>query len=146
MGKNYYVHTLVAKTWLYKELINKAIEIKETIIECKNMTIDEIVNSYQTTYSIVCDHINRNPKDNYIENLRWVTMKENSENQIRIKKVQQYSLDGTFIEEFASIIRASKKTTVNAKLISFACNGKIKSAKDYIWKFKSNDNFVEEVD
>jgi len=146
LGKNYYVHTLVAKTWLYKELINKAIEIKETIIECKNMTIDEIVNSYQTTYSIVCDHINRNPKDNYIENLRWVTMKENSENQIRIKKVQQYSLDGTFIEEFASIIRASKKTTVNAKLISFACNGKIKSAKDYIWKFKSNDNFVEEVD
>lgn len=32
------------------------------------------------------DHINRNPKDDRIENLRWATCKENSNNRGRYKK------------------------------------------------------------
>lgn len=67
----------------------------------------------------------------------WVTHTENvnfsSHNSMR--KVIQYNLDGiTEIARFESRIEASIKTGTNNTSISKCCNGKQKSANNFIWK------------
>ena len=57
-GKNFYVHTLVAKTF--------------------------IPNPYNKKY---VDHINTNRLDNKVDNLKWVTMTENNNNKITKHKM-----------------------------------------------------------
>lgn len=50
------------------------------------------------------------------------------------KAVLQYSLDGTFIKEWKSVIQASKQLNLNH--ISECCNGKRKTCGSFIWRFK----------
>ena len=107
------------------------------------------------------DHINGNRYDNRVENLRWVTAKQNINNPItlkkhsdkmiglrindRCKKVQQFSIDGTPICVFNSIKEAQRKTGIEKANISAAARHKtrwvgdhyatIRTAGGFIWKF-----------
>jgi len=78
------------------------------------------------------DHINRKPDDNRLENLRWVTYKENAQNQeqkgcIRITKYERFQVlwyeDNTHrsktfkTREEAEEFRINKMKEINAKLI-----------------------------
>lgn len=107
------------------------------------------------------DHINTIKTDNRIENLRWVTSKENSNNiltlqhssestskkwkegcynnrnNIHYRKVQQFDKEGNLIATYDSIIEASEITGVERSSISAVClgtNPKRHSAGGYIWK------------
>lgn len=53
-----------------------------------------------------------------------------------IKKVYQYSLNFKFIDDHRSITDACKNTGVSRGDISAVCNGRQKTAKNYIWSFK----------
>ena len=108
------------------------------------------------------DHINTNILDYRIENLQWVTHKENSNNPITKKKlydnshskeakeksfltkkikggktapktVYQFSLEGVFVAEYNSIKEASKITGINSSDISSASLNKKCSAGGYLW-------------
>ena len=107
------------------------------------------------------DHINGNRYDNRVENLRWVTAKQNINNPItlkkhndkmiglrindRCKKVQQFSIDGTPICVFNSIKEAQRKTGIEKANISAAARHKtrlvgdhyatIRTAGGFFWKF-----------
>jgi len=52
------------------------------------------------------------------------------------KKVYQYDKNGNLIKEWESITQATLELKYSAGIISMVCNGKIKTAGGFIWKFK----------
>lgn len=84
------------------------------------------------------NHINKNTKDNRIENLEWCTNSYNLAYSIG-KKVIQYSKDGKKISEFFCIADASRALGIPVANISKCCKGKRKIAGGFVWKYKEND-------
>ena len=79
-------------------------------------------------------------------NIEWKTWRENhlkqgvdmisGKNRKISKSVEQYSIDGTLIDEFYSVSNASRETGVSRQNISKSCNGEINHCGGYIWKYK----------
>lgn len=93
-------------------------------------------------------HKDENPRNNRVDNLIWLTVKENINwgtrkekcRQIMLnkktgKKVKKYDLNGIFIEEYNSVKIAAKENNMCRSQITNCCNGKYKKAAGYIWKW-----------
>lgn len=127
-NKKYSVHRLVAETFIHRP--------KE-----KN----------------IVNHIDGNKLNNCINNLEWVTVKENvqhafkiglmdnaiemtRQNKIRAKRIGKYDLEGNFICEYKGSVEAEKdlkkkNISVHARNIRAVCEGKRKKAGGYCWRY-----------
>ena len=95
------------------------------------------------------DHIDGNRANNHADNLRWVTAKENSNNYnapntYKGKKINkggkavlQYDLEGNFIKEWVTTMEIQRQLNYHRSNISNCCNGLVKTAYNYIWRYKN---------
>lgn len=56
----------------------------------------------------------------------------------KFKKVDQYDLQENLIASYASICEASRETEIHISNISRCCQGKLKRARHFIFKFNNN--------
>lgn len=149
---------------LQKEYIKKSSNSNGYLVN--GLTKDGILTSWKTHRLVgnsfipnpknkpYINHKKGNKKDNRSIMIEWNTSSENSKHAHSTglhkgshygligklnpngKPVLQFDLNGNFIQEYDTITIASEKTKVYAQNISYACNGKYKQAKGYIWKYK----------
>ena len=110
------------------------------------------------------DHINAIRDDNRVENLRWVTAKENSRNPVTVENtriattkefgsgwkiiearnrnksvhaevpVLQLTTNGTVVGRYRSIASASEETGIDRTTIVGALNGRYRHAGGFLWE------------
>lgn len=131
---------------LFKNGLQRKILVHRLVAECF---------LYNVENKPFIDHINTIRTDNRVENIRWVTTKENQNNPLTIKyrkghtewcvkgekhhrnkPIIQYDKEGNFIKEWFSIRESSEQNNVKEQNISACCRGKIKYAGGFIWKYK----------
>jgi hypothetical protein len=89
------------------------------------------------------NHINGNKIDNNMTNLEWVTNIENVLHAMdtglntRRVEVEQYTLNGIYLNSYDSVINGAKNCRKNTTGdISSTCRERLKHAYGFIWKYK----------
>lgn len=114
-GKRYYVHRLVAECYLPNP------EILPTV-----------------------DHIDRNPSNNNVENLRWSSYnmqnynRDCPKNTASSKPVLQYTPEGELVREWPSVSECGRNG-FNKCNVSSCCKGIYEQHKGYIFKYKNEE-------
>ena len=81
------------------------------------------------------NHRDEDKTNNSVDNLEWCTCEYNN-NYSKAKPVLQYDLLGNFIKEWPGVRKIEKELGIKYQSISMCCNGKIKTAGGYVWRFK----------
>lgn len=149
-----------------EEKILKNIKIKSGYLQvelCKNRKIKKYYIHRLVAQAFIdnpnklpcIDHINTITTDNRVENLRWVTHKENSNNSLTIDKMSknahfknkfgiehpnskpiiQFTLDGKLVRKWNSAADIQRELGIKNSNICSCCKGKLNSSGGFIWRY-----------
>ena len=79
------------------------------------------------------DHIDENRTHNYINNLQWITNRDNCRKSHN-KPILQYTIEGEFVREWSSATDVGREAQSN---IWCCLNDRTKTAYGYVWKYKN---------
>ena len=79
------------------------------------------------------DHIDNDKTHNYVNNLQWITNRDNVRKSNN-KPILQYDLDGNFIREWECAADVGREASRN---ILHCLKGRTKSAYNYFWVYKN---------
>lgn len=107
------------------------------------------VEGYKEGY--VVNHKDENKLNNRADNLEWCTHKYNCNYGTRIQRIRekqsmpvlQYTLNGEFIAEYASMHIAANIINADAGHICDCCLGKRKYAYGYFWRYKDDELYEQ---
>jgi hypothetical protein len=98
------------------------------------------------------DHINRDPADNRVENLRWATHKDQAGNRkpsVRsidtLVPIEQRTLDGTLVTLHDSAVAAQAATGVRATVVTACAHHRTPSAGGFVWRYAPTPDLPDEV-
>ncbi len=97
------------------------------------------------TDDLTVDHINREPADNSLVNLRWATKKQQTANSDRSnckakgQPVIQYTMNMEEMRTWPDIITAANKLGIDQSSITKACRKKRNHAGGFKWAYERQD-------
>lgn len=123
------------KIMLYNDGVRKTFTIHRLVAQA---FIPNLYNKPQI------NHLDENKLNNCVYNLEWATAKENinygTHNErvgnSQSKPIIQYSKSGDFIREWKSASEVKRVLGIDNSHIIECCRGKLKSAGNFIWKYK----------
>lgn len=80
------------------------------------------------------NHIDRNTRNNCVDNLEWCDKQYNNEYSHN-KPIQQYSIDGELLATYKSTVYATQITGIKSTCITNNLKGKSRTAGGYVWKY-----------
>ncbi len=93
------------------------------------------------------NHIDEDPQNNRLENLEWVTARENANWGSRTlrqaitaaKPVEQFTFDDIYLAGFWGAREAGRITGLDASQISSCCRGETQLCGGFVWRYRKCD-------
>ena len=114
---------------LYKEKTQKHFMVHRLVMMAFNPMNGE---------NLEINHKNYIRSDNRLENLEWLTHKDNVRYS-KAKKINQYDLQSNFIKTWDCIRDVEKELKIDHRQICDCLKGKQKTCHGYIWKYKEGE-------
>ena len=83
------------------------------------------------------NHKDENKQNNAVDNLEWCTPQYNMDYS-NAKWVHQYDKQGNYIKSWKSTKEVERVLHISNGNISNCCNGRVKTAGGYVWRYAEN--------